>query len=141
VAVYQPHRKLFENSGTIVLLNLSENLPVGQWQDLNERILQTASHAEISVIFHNSLAQGSHLILPNFQFPNWPSKYASYDPFICEVESALRWLGKSKQTDVLSILKSNKFREIIYVSKADSESTNKYFRKKLLGKKVTEILF
>jgi len=141
VAVYQPQKKLFENSGTVVLLNLSEDLPVGQWQDLNERILQAASYSEISVVFHNSFAPGSHLIFPNFQLPNWPAKYASFDPFINEVESALSWSVKSKQTDVLSILKSNKFKEIVYVSKVDSESTNQYFRKKLVGKNFTEIIF
>lgn len=141
VAVYQPQKNLFENSGTVVLLNLSEDLPVGQWQYLSDRILQAASCSEISIVFHNSFAQGSHLILPNFQFPNWPAKYASFDPFINEVESALHWLVKSKQTDVLSILRSNKFKEIIYVSKVESESTNQYFRKKLVGKNLKEIIF
>jgi len=140
VAIYQPRKEYFEGGGTVVLLNLSKDLPADQWQDLTERILQAASYSEISVVFHNSLAQGSHLIVPNFNFPDWPARYATYDPFINEVESEFRWIGKSKQTDVLSILRSNQFKEIIYVSKTESESINLYFREKLMAERVTEII-
>ena len=140
VAVYKPKKVLFEESNTVVLMNLSENITENEWRELIEKIERTSSHSKISVIFHNGLAQGSHLILPNFEFPNWPAKYATFDPFVNQVESKLRWLIPGLSSDTLSILRRSNFAEIIYVGKKDSKTTNQYFQQKLKGEKFKQIL-